>query len=31
MDQSKERMKKKGLQIMNDYGWTIERLQEQER
>jgi len=24
-------MKKKGLQITNDHGWTIERLQEQER
>ncbi|ATA59145.1 helix-turn-helix domain-containing protein [Anoxybacillus suryakundensis] len=24
-------MRKKGLQITNDHGWTIERLQEQER
>ncbi|WP_233414543.1 helix-turn-helix domain-containing protein, partial [Thermaerobacillus caldiproteolyticus] len=24
-------MKKKGLQITNNHGWTIERLQEQER
>ncbi|MGJ3223615.1 hypothetical protein [Geobacillus thermoleovorans] len=24
-------MKKKGLQIKNDHGWTIERLQEKER
>ncbi|WP_297992282.1 hypothetical protein [uncultured Anoxybacillus sp.] len=24
-------MKKKGLQITNNHGWTIERLQERER
>ncbi|MED4968979.1 hypothetical protein [Parageobacillus toebii] len=33
MSKSKERKKneEKGLQITNDHGWTIERLQEQER